>query len=447
VHGEALGHPRARLAAEGEAVRPTIVSASAEGTRRSSRSTLGSGRSARERIVFGDVSNARKRRRSDTLSQEGPMPLCALRELKSGMKVIHQIISFLRDRGALSREQVAYLQSEGFLADGLDEKPRRALDGSDSDACDGEADEDHDAWDRLHVQQIARRRKLKAGPFPQARRGGQKGQPGSAGGVAGEAEVREWLAAHIPSWEEPLRGMVSVAARLETNATFQCAPSIVRDATPAALDEVLRACLQERDPSVGVLWEALSLEEYRTAVGEIPRGRARGAYRAILSGAGCGGLGKYAWILRIEEVDWVHRLIQAQRHLLAGCARVYDRWPETITRELCRSTSAVAYLAFTLVHSARTFDPSSLDAGPLADASGDRAGDGWGMSGAFAAAAASPQRPLPDGAGWRRACDHALAMDGAAVAPFLAHWGDNLEPDTLRTFLRCPRAWDAWFRP
>ncbi len=348
------------------------------------------------------------------------------------MKVVEQLVSYLDGRGRLSPDQLAYLRAEGYCgrsaaaegeADSLTGPDLLSADhaGAGSGSLASAPDDERDGYPLEDEPAHARRPAV----TPRRARGAAQRERRARA----HAALAAYLAARLPTWDEPLRGLVCLARRLAPVASWQDAARALRNVGSAALEGALADGFRCRQPALPLLWEALSFDGYRAPDG-LPRA-ARHAYAAWLDAAGRGASGGAVRLPRGREVATVCNLVQAQRRVLAACGRLYDRQPGLIAQALRRDHHPGAYLVFLLVYRARKA------ATPPATTAPDEH---------------RPRRPLPDGAAWPRAWEQALLVDPRHVHPFYracqgagtaAHGG----PAGAALDLVCPAEWDRGYLP
>lgn len=304
------------------------------------------------------------------------------------MKAVKQIITYLRGRGVLTREQLVELASQGLI-DELDDE-------ADAEPSAATAAAEPMADDEYYPSYPAR-------PCESERRGPVHRK----GPVLEAADITRLLAECFDSWADELDGLVRLARRFEPCAGWAEAAVVVRNAPPDKLYRALRRGLAEQAPSLRSLWAAVSLERYRAVLNEPgARGPAASAYRAMLAVPVHAQLGKHGWLLKQEEITQVFNLREAQRTLLKGCEAVFRRRPDLIAPQLRADYDAPAYWAFVLLYTARRGTSGQR---PLPLPSEHR-----------------PPRDAPDEAGWLTAWAQATVMDPPAVTALL------LEQNALR---------------
>src|SRR5579871_4300504 len=165
------------------------------------------------------------------------------------MKAVRQIIDYFRERGVLTREQLLELAAEGFLPwDGL-------IDDADTA---GPAAEPPAPPEEDESYQVSYPLRLK--PPHRARRAHPRGA------VLDADELAQRLRALAADWPAALTGLVSVGRRLGAAASWEEAARAVRNAEPARLDAAVAHGLEQDDPTLAALWDAINLDTYRTAI-------------------------------------------------------------------------------------------------------------------------------------------------------------------------------------
>jgi hypothetical protein len=291
------------------------------------------------------------------------------------MKVLRQMIDYLRGRGLLTQDQLQELASQGILRweEVHNEPPAPEEPSGASEDYDEDVEEPHE-------RRPARGRRGGAGPRTP---------------VVPPEELCRRLRERFGLWRPVLDRLTSLAPLSEG---WEEAAVDVRNADLEHLVATLAARLHGL--GLGQLWEALQLDGYREVLsGPELHGPTGAAYRALLSVPEPLGLGRYGALLRAPEVAAVVNLMQAQRRLLRACGELMRRERDLLAAALRRDSGSPAYWAFVLLYSARRGAhgrrpwPSAAEHPPLHAAPGD--GD------------------------WPQLWSQAVAMDSRAVTPFL----------------------------
>ncbi len=338
------------------------------------------------------------------------------------MKAVEQIIQYLHDRGALSPEQLEYLERHGLWErrkeSGEEEPPQPYF-------PTGEALEP-EPWEIDLEGRLLRERP--------GRGRGKKQEVPRSGRVLEPAEVEARLRAAFDGWQPALAGLVQLGRRLAACPDWEAAAVAARNAAPEALAGVLAEGLRHRSPSLRALWDAVCLEDYYRQVFTERglHGPAASAYRVLLSIPEYEQLGKYAWVLKLDAVRHVFNLKQAQRQMLRACERVFHEHPDLIGVALHRDCHPQAYWTFVVLYSARggrTTGPYSPEREPH-----------------------FPARRQPDEKAWLQVWSHATTMEPVRVLPLIVRYGaakawamtEGRPPeDALKAVLFCPKSWDG----
>jgi len=261
------------------------------------------------------------------------------------MKVIGQIIEYLYARERLTRQDIAYLDAEGFL-----------------DNLAGEFEYDiHDlrgwnthAWEIWEDLEEAKKYENLAESSKDQNRLNRKGsRPQAAKGALKAVDIRDRIVERRPSWAATLSPIVSLARRIAPSATLETAPLLIRDADSAMLLQAMRAELKAIPNWFDALWDALQFEDYRQCGGS--GGNADNAYRAILTARCLPDVAKYAWILRHSEIAWVHTLLTVQQQLTRLCGALFDTQFPLIDSYLTQTYRSKAFWPYTLLYSAHRY--------------------------------------------------------------------------------------------
>jgi hypothetical protein len=235
------------------------------------------------------------------------------------MQVVHDIISYLRERGLLSSDDIQYLRQNGFLAsDGQWDLDEHALYDADSEETgDAEPDDFPDQFDR--PRRVRRKQ------------GGRKPPRDEVGArTISEAILVAW-----DRWWPELVSLQSFAALVGPAQDCDVVLQSVRQAKPEALDGAVARILEHGNPPLGDLWRALSFDQYLDGI--VPagaRGSATQAYCGITQGIRHNELGRYAYALRYEGFARLMALVQAQRAVLAAFGRCLAMHPQLFDRRL-----------------------------------------------------------------------------------------------------------------
>jgi hypothetical protein len=319
------------------------------------------------------------------------------------MKAVKQIIDYLRGRGVLTHAQLLELAAEGFLPweEVVDENEEAEPPGSSAEAVPPAEDETYDVSYPIRPK-----------PVRKPRHAHHKGSVLDASELAGRLEERS------ESWQGDLAGLVSIGRRLGASAGWTDAALAIRHTEPRRLYRAVVQGLKEHDPSLGVLWNSINLDDYRTVInGEGIHGPAVSAYRAVLSTFDHSHLGKHVWILREKATAAICNLMLAQHRLLLTCESIFSRHPERIALPIHRDQGGLAYWPFVLLYTARRGRPGAR---PLPAAHEHK----------------PPRRP-PDAQGWLQAWCHAVGMDPKTVTALLLelHLLEGERADALKATL------------
>jgi len=213
------------------------------------------------------------------------------------MKLVRQLIGYFQARGALSKEQIRYLESRGFLEPDEEEGPSLWEQNTYGDRTDPvwQAAED---FDRMPAKRC-------------------RGKKGPKGRIVKAAELCARLRALEEFWRPNLGAVVALGSRFSPCDHWGQAVKAIRQASPSVLREAIAAGWKERAPSLNQLWRALAEEGYvALAVDFSIHGPAVWAYRAAVRSADHAALGEHAWILRETAVSDIFNLIYAKRLIL-----------------------------------------------------------------------------------------------------------------------------------
>jgi hypothetical protein len=297
------------------------------------------------------------------------------------MSVLFQIIDYLRSRGLLSQEELVELASRGILRweevyqqeETVEPEPPRS---------EAYADEEEE------IEPEGRTRA----------RGGRGGPGGRAPGIE-PPELCERLGECFEQHEEVLDGLTPLGKALGASGWEEAAVG-VRNTNAEELVRLLGEGLRSQPAALPGLWEALAWSGYHDVLsGPDAMGTTGVAYRALLSAPDPAGLGRYSTLLRLPEVAAVSNLKQAQRRLLRACGQLLHEDAGLVSAVLRRDSSATAYWPFVLLYAGRRGVPGKRP---------------WPSGDEY-----SPPRQPPADDTWPSLWSQAVAMDSAAVTPFL----------------------------
>jgi len=253
------------------------------------------------------------------------------------MRVVHQLISYFRAHGALSERQLEELRTGGFLLDDGE--------ASASGANRDEVGEDASGQDRVSAFE-------RDGETPGAMGPQKRGKP-----VGVDPLCRD-IALLSKGWEHSLRSFVEIANHISSATSWHRSALIIRNADPDQLGYALNAGLSNQTVSLKALSGSLDVQDYRDILFQGPRRtKAMGAYRALLRTYDFSSLGKYAWILKHEQVNDVFNLIQAKRAILNALHDMFANQQEKLIARLRGNATTTLFWAFVVLRSAKAEDP------------------------------------------------------------------------------------------
>jgi hypothetical protein len=340
------------------------------------------------------------------------------------MKVITQLIKHFWQRGSLAADEADYLVDHGFIRSGdLPGYKKPTGKAGRRPASPDVATHDNqslaeDAWyhsaEQMEVA-LCRRR---------ATRRRKRGE------IKRDCVSLDELCARV-NGEFQRRGrslvfVLDLAAALGPAGNWQEAAGSLRRATDhefwAAISRVFRSGGRLHDA-----WAACDMEPFHwlLAKNEV-RARAARAFRALLLVAEPASLGKYAWILKRNEMQLVLNLQSMRRRLLVALNELYHREWRLLTLAVGQCVNPVAVWAMVLLHNANRLEPAAQ---PLSGATD------YG-----------PIDPPTDEI-WQQAWTAALKMDHVRVMRLLmACYSDAAargarKPNALSHDLCCPIGW------
>ncbi|MGI9378839.1 MAG: hypothetical protein ACR2OW_04240, partial [Methyloligellaceae bacterium] len=206
--------------------------------------------------------------------------------------------------------------------------------------------------------------------------------------------------------------------------TWQKALLVLRKSSDESSYEILKSMLASNEISLSELCEILDLTSYRYVYsrGHRPT-KASGAYRALMRTYDFSSLGKYAWILKHQEVNAVFQLVRVKRTILSALSQIFENDRTLLEAKLRSSSSTNLFWAFVILRSSLLDDP-------------------WMESRAKSAFGATYLDKLwPPNRVLRRAALYAVFMAPEPVLTFLTHDFDVPEDARGNPPWRIPDAW------
>lgn len=337
------------------------------------------------------------------------------------MKVIGQLINYFQRQGALSPEQLDYLERHGFLA---------------------RTSDDDTGHDDTMLEPDARRRPVPPEDEdssvlrPPIKRG-KSGAP-RAGQQVTAREIADWLQQQFPDWAPAFAGLEQLARRFSACDNWQDAMTVLRRAPDEQLQTALAQGLSRREISLAAIWESLGFDAYQeVATREGLRGPAISAYRAILAAYDVSHVTKHQWLLREVPVADIYNLLHSQRRVARLMGKVIDEDGPLVSSALRREPHRLAYWTLVIIYNALrgTSPHGSLthrEYGPLL-----WLGDDLENGLAIVTSGEGGRRCGPEYEDWMRAWSLALMMNPNFVTSYFVASVNSDDP----TPLWCPAGW------
>jgi len=252
------------------------------------------------------------------------------------MKVITQLIRHFWERGALSREQADYLLEQGFARSAdlpgfvpLPEPeplPPRILQPLPPHPLELATE---------HLEPPPRRR-----------------GPGGPKGFVPEADdLKVWLRKQFVRRRKAFAALVRLAERFGPAPSWQDAAIRIRQIKLDRFVKGLAGALRAQDVALPSVWQAVDPEPFYARMEDATlRGPTVRAFRMLLALHDAPRLGKYAWILRMAEVQAVCNLLQAHRRLLVGLHELQRHHAPTLSAALAHGSPPVLHWALLLLY-------------------------------------------------------------------------------------------------
>lgn len=251
------------------------------------------------------------------------------------MRVVHQLIAYFREHGALSEDQIRSLRSAGFLEEEEDA-------GAIEDVRVRPPDERDDDDDTLPGSPVSGRDSSYLGEKPK-----------------GIEKLCNTLQSLQLDQDEKFAGLKTLAGYVAPNLHWSRAVVTLRHSDKAELGNAIIRALDDHALSLSALSDSLDQNYYRSVLDTDRRQRtkAMSAYRAMMRTHDFVSMGKYAWILRHDQVKDVFNLIQAKRATLKACNYLFDHDIERLRRHLRGGAGVNLFWAFVVLRSAKLEDP------------------------------------------------------------------------------------------
>lgn len=330
------------------------------------------------------------------------------------MKVVAQLIRHFWQRGVLTPLEAAYLRRHGFCRD--KDLPGFTDPRAGADIADLRADVPPAPPDALELIEDALVRQTTV------RRGGGRAKSNPLSEKELLRRVRDEFAVRAAAFDH----LLALAQRVGSSETWPDGAARLHATPRDEFHAALRDALDEDAVNLGELWQACDAESFHGLVeADDFRGPAARAFQAVLTTAGQGHLGGYAWVLKHGEVQALVNLLAVNQRLVGSVRKLYRRDRGLLARALRSNQNAAAGWALVILYNAHRHPE-------LGDE--PRYGREYGP-------VALPAFDL-----WKRAWTVALQLDRAAVTRFLETCyatGASKVADgaTCARPLMCPVAW------
>ena len=180
----------------------------------------------------------------------------------------------------------------------------------------------------------------------------RRGAGGPKGGFVPEADdLKVWLRKQFARRRRAFATLVRLAERFGPTTSWQEAAIQIRQIKLDRFVKGLSAALRAQDVALSSLWQAVDPEPFYARMEDATlRGPTVRAFRMLLALHDAPRLGKYAWILRLGEVQAVCNLLQAHRRLLIGAHQLQQHQAPTLAAALGHSSPPVLCWALLLLH-------------------------------------------------------------------------------------------------
>lgn len=275
------------------------------------------------------------------------------------MRVVEQLIQHFWQRGALTRTEIEYLVSHGFvraadLPDYLDaDEPAEPTPlyepEPDPDPVGDRSEPPPDPEDVLLGRRVGKKRGGKKKPKPTGHN---------------LAPLEALLGAHLAD-REPYEALVELGNRIRPCKDWVAAASAVASLTPLQLDPHLVQVLNHRPPALGELWFWFSVESliaWTQAPGNA--GPVAAGLAGLIRAEVLSEVGRLEQLRKAAGVDGLIELLAARKVFLGSLRVLYRRHFARLKRWLVAPSGPAAAVwpalpwAFVLVYNARTPEPT-----------------------------------------------------------------------------------------
>jgi hypothetical protein len=323
------------------------------------------------------------------------------------MKVITQLIRHFWQRGTLAYDQAEYLLDQGFArpADlpGFQRRQR--------------SEESERVRPILYPQPLEIATE-EIQPAPRRR-----GPGGPKGSVPEADDLRLWLRKQFARRRRALPTLIRLAQRFGPCSRWQDAAVLIRQVEPRKFGQGFAAALRLQQVGLRSLWQAIDPEPlHARMIDPTLRGPTVRAFRILLATDDPRQLGKYVWILKLDEVQAACNLLQVHRRLLGGLHELWHNHRPVLNAALRHSTHPVPHWALVLLH----------NAGRKSSGNSVRPAHEYG-----------PVAPPADDV-WQQAWTSALVMDAPIVTRLLVNcYGRTRagQSTACGQLLYCPQGW------
>jgi hypothetical protein len=241
--------------------------------------------------------------------------------------------------------------------------------------------------------------------------------------VPEENDLRLWLNKQFARRSRALASLVTFARRFAPCATWQDAVVTLRHVRPDRFHKCLANALRAQEIGLRTLWTAVDPEPFHVRMEDASlRGPTVRAFRMLLTLRSASRMGRYVWILKLNEVQAALNLLTVHRLLLGALGVLYRQHRPTLNAALQHSTHPVPQWSLVLLYNAGRR--------PLGNGAVHRHEYG--------------PVDLPDESTWQQAWTGALVMDPPAITRLLVRcYGRSMAGDRAACgeSLYCPLGW------
>lgn len=314
------------------------------------------------------------------------------------MKVITQLVRHFWQRGALSSDEVEYLLRHGFVRQGdlPGYKKRKQRSPKKEKVKSPQRAERPDTMERIEEHLVQRQKRRLPRRWT------------SRSGEIQIEEIAHRLRQEFTLRKDDLSSVLQMGKKFAEVDTWNEAAMELRGVNPTELRQQFCSAIQTGEVSLKSIWRALDPEPFHHLLTKAEaRGRAARSFLAMLVADGPDELGKYAWVLKHDEIQSMLNLRVLHIRLLESLYQQYQTDRLLLAKAIANSRISILSWVFVILYNAERDPPAHIGEAP-------RYGVEYGP--VF----------VPDLETWNRAWTSAVQMDRTNVTRLLVEFEQNM---------------------